>query len=291
MTERSKGLLITFLGVLFVVPDSLFVRLIDSDPMTTAFWRGLIGGSLIFLVLIFSKGISVFKPVMGSGYSGIIYILLIGSTTPAFVLAVTYTSVANVVFIFASIPIFALIFRFIFLGEKILLSTLITSLIVILGLAIIAYGSKNSEISSWKGDLWALYVSAAYAGALTALRKVKEISMVPTVPIAFLGSALIISIFHFPFGDLNEKFLLFLCHGIFIGIASWLLTLGPRYLSSPEVSLLILLETVFAPIVVWFVIGEFPGYWAIIGGSVIVVTLFIFNLFKLLKEKNSINDY
>ena len=39
MTERSKGLLITFLGVLFVVPDSLFVRLIDSDPMTTAFWR------------------------------------------------------------------------------------------------------------------------------------------------------------------------------------------------------------------------------------------------------------
>ena len=49
MTERSKGLLITFLGVLFVVPDSLFVRLIDSDPMTTAFWRGLIGGSLILL--------------------------------------------------------------------------------------------------------------------------------------------------------------------------------------------------------------------------------------------------
>ena len=88
---------------------------------------------------------------------------------------------------------------------------------------------------------------------------------------------MIISIFHFPFGDLNEKFLLFLCHGIFIGIASWLLTLGPRYLSSPEVSLLILLETVFAPIVVWFVIGEFPGYWAIIGGSLIIVTLFIFN--------------
>ena len=60
MTERSKGLLITFLGVLFVVPDSLFVSLIDSDPMTTAFWRGLIGRCLIFLVLIFSKGIGVF---------------------------------------------------------------------------------------------------------------------------------------------------------------------------------------------------------------------------------------
>ena len=291
MTERSKGLLITFLGVLFVVPDSLFVRLIDSDPMTTAFWRGLIGGSLILLALIFSNGIKVFRPAMRSGYPGIIYILLIGSTTPAFVLAVTYTSVANVVFIFASIPIFALIFSYIFLGEKILLSTLITSLIVIIGLAIIAYGSKTSEISSWKGDVWALYVSAAYAGALTALRKVKEISMVPTVPIAFLGSSLIIFLFHYPFGDLDEKLIFYLLHGFFIGIASWLLTLGPRYLSSPEVSLLILLETVFAPILVWLVIGEFPGHLAIIGGSLIIVTLFIFNLFKLLKENNSVYKY
>lgn len=287
MTERSKGLLITFLGVLFVVPDSLFVRLIDSDPMTTAFWRGLVGGSFIFFVLIFLKGIYVFKPVLKSGYPGVIYIFLIGSTTPAFVLAVTHTSVANVVFIFASIPIFSIIFSFIFIGEKILLSTFITSFIVIIGLTIIAYGSQTSEISSWKGDMWAIYVSAAYAGALTSLRKLKEISMVPTVPVAFLGSALIILIFHFPFEDFNEKFILFLSHGFFIGVASWLLTLGPRYLSSPEVSLLILLETVFAPILVWVIIGESPGYWAIVGGSIIILTLFIFNLYKLSKEYKS----
>ena len=115
--------------------------------------------------------------------------------------------------------------------------------------------------------------------------------MVPTVPIAFLGSSLIILIFHFPFGDLDENLIFYLFHGFFIGIASWLLTLGPRYLSSPEVSLLILLETVFAPILVWLVIGEFPGHLAIIGGSLIIVTLFIFNLFKLLKEKNSVYKY
>ena len=40
MTNRKKGLIVTSLGVLFVVPDSLFVRLIDSDPMIIAFWRG-----------------------------------------------------------------------------------------------------------------------------------------------------------------------------------------------------------------------------------------------------------
>ena len=60
---------------------------------------------------------------------------------------------------------------------------------------------------------------------LTALRKVKEISMVPTVPIAFMGSALIISIFHFPFGDLNEKFLFFLLGYILEVLVSFLVSI------------------------------------------------------------------
>ena len=149
MTNRKKGLIITSLGVLFVVPDSLFVRLIDNEPMVIAFWRGAISGSLILIVLLISNGISVFKPVLRSGVPGAVYIILIGSTTPAFVLAVTYTSVANVVFIFASIPIFATFFSYIFLGEVVQLSTILTAFFVISGLAIIAYGSGTSEFASW----------------------------------------------------------------------------------------------------------------------------------------------
>ncbi len=45
MTDHSKGLLITALGVLFIVPDLLFVRLIDADTITVAFWRNLTSGA------------------------------------------------------------------------------------------------------------------------------------------------------------------------------------------------------------------------------------------------------
>jgi len=38
MNNQIKGLLITALGVLLVVPDSLFVRLIDAEPMVITFW-------------------------------------------------------------------------------------------------------------------------------------------------------------------------------------------------------------------------------------------------------------
>ena len=104
MSDQVKGLLITFFGVLFVVPDSLFVRLIAADPLVVAFWRGMTAGLFILVGLLAVQGTRGFREVLNSGWPGLIYMVLIGSTAPGFVLAVTQTSVANVVFIFASMP-------------------------------------------------------------------------------------------------------------------------------------------------------------------------------------------
>ena len=278
MTDHFKGLLITTCGVLLVVPDSLFVRLIDADPMVTAFWRGIIAGGFILFGLLLFQGLSGFKGILKSGNPGLIYTFLIGSTAPAFVLAVTNTSVANVVFIFATIPIFASIFSLVFLKEPIRRNMVVTIFFVLIGLGVIAYGSGYSEVASWEGDLWALYVSVAFAGALTAVRQVKGISMIPAIPIAYIGSAVLIGLFYLPLQEFKQDWYLFLGHGAFIAGATCLLTLGPRFLSSPEVSVLILLESVLAPILVWFFLGEYPGEWAIFGGTLVILTLIVSNI-------------
>ena len=278
VTDHFKGLLITTCGVLLVVPDSLFVRLIDADPMVTAFWRGIIAGGFILFGLVLFQGLSGFKGILKSGNPGLIYTFLIGSTAPAFVLAVTNTSVANVVFIFATIPIFASIFSLVFLKEPIRRNMVVTIFFVLIGLGVIAYGSGYSEVASWEGDLWALYVSVAFAGALTAVRQVKGISMIPAIPIAYIGSAVLIGLFYLPLQEFKQDWYLFLGHGAFIAGATCLLTLGPRFLSSPEVSLLILLESVLAPILVWFFLGEYPGEWAILGGTLVILTLIVSNI-------------
>jgi len=282
VTDHFKGLLITTLGVLLVVPDSLFVRLIDADPLITAFWRGIIAGGFILVGLLLFQGLSGFKGILRSGKPGLVYTFLIGSTAPAFVLAVTNTSVANVVFIFATIPIFASIFSLVFLKEPIRRNMVVTIFFVLIGLGVIAYGSGYSEVASSEGDLWALYVSVAFAGALTAVRQVKEISMIPAIPIAYIGSAVLIGLFYLPLylplQEFKQDWHLFLGHGAFIAGATCLLTLGPRFLSSPEVSLLILLESVLAPILVWWFLGEYPGEWAIAGGALVILTLIVSNL-------------
>ena len=57
-----------------------------------------------------------------------------------------------------------------------------------------------------------------------------------------------------------------------------LLTLGPRYLPAPEVGLLMLLEAVLGPILVWWVLAESPGPRGVAGGAVVVTTLVILHL-------------
>jgi len=281
MNSHVKGILITALGVLIVTPDSLFVRLIDGDPLVTGFWRGLIAGLVVFIAVLLFQGPRAFSVVFRSGKPGLIYMVLVASTAPAFALAVTNTSVANVVFILAATPIFAAIYSRIFLGEPIERRMVLTLIVVVIGLGVITIGSSESEIASWKGDLWAVYIAAAFAAALTAVRKIKDVSMVPAVPFAYIGAALVLLLFTSPFEAFAANWPLYLGHGVMIGAASCLLTLGPRYITSAEVSLLVLLESVLAPILVWWVLGEDPGPLAIAGGATVIVALLVSNYFAV----------
>ena len=285
MNEHLKGLIVTTLGVLLVVPDSLFVRLIDAEPMVIAFWRGSTAGAVVLVVLLAVQGVRGFRAVLQTGWPGLVFTVLMGTTAPAFVLAVTQTSVANVVLIFASMPVFAALFSRIFLGEFIRARMVITMAAVIFGLGIIAYGSSETQIASWKGDIWAVYVSAAFAAALTAVRKVKATSMIPAIPVAYIGAAIFLGMFVAPGEAFATQWPLILGHGAFIGAASCLLALGPRYISSAEVALVVLLESVLAPILVWLAIGESPGPWAVVGGTVVVGALLVSNIYSLMKQE------
>ncbi|MCR9147407.1 MAG: DMT family transporter [Rhodobacteraceae bacterium] len=288
MTDHLKGLLLTTLGVLFVVPDSLYVRLISGDALAVAFWRAVSAGAIILIGVLLIQGWAAIRASLSTGWPGVIYMLLMGSTAPGFVLAVTQTSVANVVFIFAAMPVFAAIFGRIFLGEWISRRMVLTMMGVFVGLGIIAYGTGENEVASWRGDIWALIVCIAYAGALTAVRKVKSVSMIPAIPISYLGAGLVLLPFCAPLEVVPGQTHLLLGHGAFIAVATCFLTLGPRFISSAEVALLILLESVLAPLLVWAWVGEDPGRWTLIGGAVVIGALLISNATALRRRRATV---
>lgn len=284
MNDQARGLLTTLIGVLCVVPDSLFVRLIDGPALTVAFWRLLIAGGLISLWFLARHGAGPFRAVLRQGRYGVIYMIGTSASGVLFVMAVSLTSVANVVFIIASLPVFATVYSRIFLAEPISRRMLVTIAVVMAGIAIIAYGSGETAHASLAGDLLALAVSALFAAGLTAARHARAVSMVPGVGMAYLVGAALIAPFAHPLSIPVDQAPLVLSHGVVIMGSSIFLALGPRYITSAEVGLLVLLESVLAPLLVWWAIGENPGAYALIGGTVVIVALFVSNMVVLMRR-------
>lgn len=286
MNDQTKGLLLTTFGVLFVVPDALFIRLIVADPLTIAFWRMLLTGvvTLIGFAIIY-KG-KTLGHIRTIGRYGMLYALFAGISSILFVLAVRTTSVANVVFIIAAMPVFAALYSWFLLGESPSKRMVWTIFLVIIGIVVIALGSGESENTSWIGDLIAICTAACFAMALTAARKARPISMIPAVPVAYIGAALVILPFCDPLSIQQEQYWLVGLHGgFFIAISSCLLALGPRYITSAEVALLILLESILAPLIVWAILGEEVGIITLVGGAIVIGVLFVSNLIVLLRPR------
>lgn len=286
MSDHQKGLLITTLGVLFIVPDSLFVRLIETDMLTVAFWRNLTSGIVATVgLLILARG-RVWGSIRATGWQGLVYGFGVAASGVMFVAAVKLTSVANVVFIIAAMPLFAGLFSWMLLGERISRRMVLTMLAVAVGLAVIAYGSGTDARTNVWGDAIALALAAVFALSLTAARTKRHVPMAPAVPFAFLGAALLL----WPFADVwsvpDGQWLYVALHGgVFIVASMTLLSIGPRFITSAEVALLVLLESVLAPLLAWAVIAEHPGQWVLAGGAIVIGALLVSNMVALARRR------
>ena len=184
MSDQSKGLLITAFGVLMIVPDSLLIRLISMDTLSVVFWRSLLTGLMVLAGLFAVYGFGAMERTRAIGRYGLAYAGLMIISAICFVLSIRLTSVANTVFILATMPVFAAIFSRVWLGERISRRMVFTMLIVMTGIALIAFGSTKSETSSLLGDFVALCVAMAFGLAITVARKAKGVSLIPAVPVA-----------------------------------------------------------------------------------------------------------
>ena len=57
--------------------------------------------------------------------------------------------------------------------------------------------------------------------------------------------------------------------------------LAPRFLPAPEVSLILRLEALLAPLWVWLVLGEVPSRETLVGGSIILTTLVCLTVYSI----------
>ena len=274
MRDHQRGLLLSSLGVLVIIPDATLIRLIDAPSLTTAMWRaGLVALALgAFLVARYRGRLPVVVRAMG--WWGVVASVLSGMGSILFVVAITRTSVAHVVLILALTPIWAALISRITVGSSIPRRTLFAMPFAFVGVAMAVGGSVDGSLSS--GDLYALWGSVGLASNMTVVRARHHVDMVPTAALGgVLGCVALAAVGTSPaltHGDLAPLLLLGL---VVMPVAMGLLTAGGRLLSSAETTLLLLGETAASPVLAAIAVDEPLERAAIVGGSVVLATLLI----------------
>ena len=97
----------------------------------------------------------------------------------------------------------------------------------------------------------------------------------PSLGAGYIIGALAVAPFaNFESYSITQVGLLLLNGAVIIPLAIGLLSIGPRYLPPAEVSMISVLEVIFAPLLVWIILGEYPGGRSILGGTVILAGIF-----------------
>jgi drug/metabolite transporter (DMT)-like permease len=284
--NHSKGWILGILGILTLSPDTLIIRLVDSDPWTFIAWRGAFMAIGMFIILGLSYRSKVFLKFFAIGWLGCLIAIIFSINNVFFQLSVQTTAVANTLVIVATSPLFAAVMSVLFLKERVKTRTWLVILVSVIGVGIVFTGKLES--GDLFGNFAALLVAIGMGAHFVLVRLARPIDMAPAVAIAsiltcLMGLSMAPDLYVSPpqFGYLALLGL------ILLPISFIFLTRAPIYITAPEVSLILLLETIIGPFWVWMIIKEEPPIATLIGGSLIIITLIIHAILSLRDFKRS----
>ena len=283
LTDQQKGLLLAFVAVMFITPDSLFIRLASIDTWSLVFYRGMIPFVTVFIGMLLIYKLNFFSMLFNSGYHGIIYILTFSVTNITFVVSIQNTNVANTLVMIAMAPMLSAILGAIFLKEPPDKKTWIAIGITFLAAVYIFYDSL--QLGNIFGDILGLITALGLAVGAVTIRSAKKKNLVPAAVVGKMFVA-IFAIFFVESYVLTEKDLIIvpLMCLMCVAVPFVLVTIAPRFIPAEEVNLFFLLETIIGPLWVWMIIKEQPSIETIQGGLVMIITIAIHSFLKLKKS-------
>ena len=245
-----------------------------EDGWTVIFWRSLFAALFLAGFMLVRDGPrGTVKLVRGMGLAGVAVGICFATASTSFILALAYTTVANVMLIQAGVPLIAALMTWILFREKIASHTWIAIAAVIGGVAIMVSESLGGG-TSMIGDGLALLIAFAFATATIITRRFAHVRMTPAV---FLGTVIAgttaasqASGFAVTAGELG---ILVVFGALNFGLGLALFVTGARLIPSALAALLGTAETVLGPLWVALFHGEIPSSYTVVGGIIVLAAL------------------
>lgn len=280
MTEKRKGELQMLACAVMWSISGIMIKYIDWSPLAIAGGRSLISAGVVVVFMLATK----MRPVVDKNvvWAGV---TLFGCVT-CFVTANKMTTAANAIVLQYIAPAFVLIISALFLKHK--LKKMEVAIVASTFIGIILFFVDEIDFGGMLGNLIAicsgLFMAIMFVfngklaleARMTGILIAHLLTAVVGIPIGFATYETIIT---------TQDIVLILILGIVqLGIPYVLYALAASKISPLSCSLIGMIEPLLNPIWVAVFYGEVPGFFALIGGIVVIVSVVIYNVWD---EKQS----
>ena len=299
MTHSRAVSLMILVALLWSTAGVITRNLDSASSFEATFWRSAFCGLVLAIVLTRMRGPGFWRRLLHSPrviwISGVCWSIMF----TAFMVAITLTTVANVLIVMALGPLITALFARFFLRHRLPVTTWLAIVVAGLGIAWM-FSQEGDSTFSLSGTLVALAVPLAAAVNFTTMQyvgldtsKVKMVAfddkpqdMMPAVLIGAMISALATLPLSWPLQASGHDLGLLSLLGVFqLAVPCILVVRLSRELAAPEILLLALLEVIFGVVWVWLWAGEHLSVNTLSGGMLVLGALFANGLAGIYRER------
>ena len=271
MKTRGSPLLFVFAAAFLWSTGGLFIKWNTLTGLELSFCRSLFA----MLTVAFLTRREGFGLNRISAIASVLYALLL----VLFVLSTKATTAANAIFLQYTAPVYVMIFEPLIYKEKFRLRDLVTVFVCVGGMALFFVGQLRPQ--DIEGNVMALASGLCFAFYFLLLRhpRAREVNRASSVIYGNLLAVIALAVWGLPALlnlNLHNAISVTYLGVVQLGIAYALFTEGmARGVRSLDAGIICYTEPVLNPVWVFFVLGERPSRWAVLGGTIIVAAVIV----------------
>ena len=286
LTHTRAVLLMVVIAFMWSIAGVVTRHLESARSFEVTFWRSFFTLLSLMVILPLFQGREVFSRIRHGGralwISGVCWSFMF----TAFMMALTLTSVANVLITLAVGPFLTALLARVVIGHQIAMRTWLAIAVAGLGIGWMFGGDlqANGDGSQLAGTLVALLVPMAGAINWTVVQRSQaqgdKVDLVPAVMVGAFISSLVTLPLALPLTATAHDIVLLAMLGLVqLAIPCVLSVRCASVLKAPEIALLALLEIIFGILLAWLGAGEVPGTNVLTGGALVLGALLVNELF------------
>ena len=278
MTHRRAVALMVLVTLLWSIAGVVTRHLDAARSFEVTFWRSGFNALSLAIALTLWRGAGMWRDLVRAPRVVWISAVCWSVMYTAFMVALTLTSVANVLITMALGPMVTAMFSWLFLRRRLPARTWLAIAVAAAGI-VWMFAGELAQGGSLLGSLVACAVPLAGAINLIVLQSVGERAgeapdMLPAVMLGAAISALATLPFALPLqASMHDLGLLALLGTVQLALPCLLMVILSRVLPAPEISLLALLEVIFGVAWAWLWAGEVPQDSVLSGGALVLAAL------------------